>query len=295
MPSETAITKPVLPPLQTPKSASFPSEIVSTPMSAVMSAVMKHDHDLKTPITPPTAYTDFIKALTPIMASPPPSALGRSNSEDSNISQLSSKTSHSSHNGESRSPPTSACLPPPSPRSAGYNNGRNTPTALKRLRIPQYSPVSAFSPATARSPYTTAGSMMYSPFSPADWTGRSNFEFISTPRSACSKPVSVRSVVTRTVTYKRTTPNLEPAPKGKKRKVSSGASSVTSVEDMRQNLREIKREAQPESNLKSEVKMEAEPKAEVAIKIEQVKQEMPPPPAISVSLASSDASDASEP
>jgi len=55
------------------------------------------------------------------------------------------------------------------------------------------------------------------------------FESITTPRSACSKPVSVRSVVTRTVTYKRTTPNLDPAPKGKRRKTASAASSIRST------------------------------------------------------------------
>lgn len=292
MPSTAAITKPVLPPLQTPKSASFPSEIVSTPMSAVMSAVIKQEQDLRTPITPPTAYTDFIKALTPIMASPPHSALNRTSSDDSTTS-YSSKSSFGSLNGESRSPPATAGLPPPTPMSAGCPTGRNTPATLKRLRIPQYSPVSAYSPATARSPYTAlSSSMVYSPFSPAEWAGRSNFDFISTPRSACSKPVSVKSVITRTVTYKRT-PNLEPAPKGKKRKISNSTSSIPSIEDMRQSLKETKRDGQQDVTSKPETKTESE--STVEIKSEAATHEMPPPPAIAVSPATTESTSSAEP
>jgi hypothetical protein len=59
-----------------------------------------------------------------------------------------------------------------------------------------------------------------SPFSPADWNLDSNGQrYFEAPRSACIRPVSVRSVVTRTVTYKRTP--LDPAPKGKKRKLDA--------------------------------------------------------------------------
>jgi hypothetical protein len=53
-----------------------------------------------------------------------------------------------------------------------------------------------------------------SPYSPADWKLR----YIETPRSACGNPVSVKQVVTRTVTYKRTP--LDPPPKGKRRKMT---------------------------------------------------------------------------
>ena len=78
-----AANKPVLPPLQTPKSASFPSDLLKTPLSGVGCAI-KQEEDLKTPITPPSAYTDFLKALTPILTSPHPlSALPRSLSDES--------------------------------------------------------------------------------------------------------------------------------------------------------------------------------------------------------------------
>lgn len=219
-----ALARPVLPPLQTPKTASFPSEIVDTPNSCI-SAFIKQEN-IGTPITPPVAYTDFLKALTPVLASPPVTgALSRSMSDESTstrnsmISNASTSSSLSSSRSESHKSPTSSI--PPTPYS------RRTPTGLRRLRIP-HSP--AFSPSTCGpSPRTavsamsgmSTGSLLYSPFSPADWNADSaTRRYFEAPKSACVKPVSVRSVVTRTVTYKRSPP-LEPAPKGKKRKISA--------------------------------------------------------------------------
>ena len=191
---------------------------------------------MRTPITPPTAYTDFLKALTPILASPPPSALTRTHSDDSTVSKdsmNSNTTTSTSFSGRSTvetfKSPTSV-YPPPTPRSA-TSNPRRSMSGLKKLRIPQqHSPI--FSPTTGPSPRTAMSgvqSALYSPFSPADWNSSRMFETITTPRSACPKPVSVRSVVTRTVTYKRTTPNLDPAPKGKRRKMESTSSSIRST------------------------------------------------------------------
>lgn len=210
-----ATTKPVLPPLQTPKSASFPSDLLRTPLSGV-GCVIKQEDSLTTPITPPSAYTDFLKALTPILTSPPPlSALPRSLSSDASsgrntpTSEPSTSSSFSSCKCDGVKSPNAA---PPTPSSA-YAHTRPASAGLRRLRIPQ-SPL----PGGAQSPMSA--SIARSPFSPADWnldsTGHRYFE---TPRSACIRPVSVRSVVTRTVTYKRT--DLDPAPKGKKRKLDS--------------------------------------------------------------------------
>ncbi|KIW42296.1 uncharacterized protein PV06_05858 [Exophiala oligosperma] len=206
-----AVTRPVLPPLQTPKTASFPSEIVNTPVSCVPAMIKQESAG--TPITPPVAYTDFLKALTPVLASPPSTgALQRSLSDESTstrnsmISNTSTSSSLSSAKSESHKSPAGSVPPTPDAR-------RN----LRRLRIP-HSP--AFSPNTCGpSPRTafsgmSAGSMIYSPFSPAD------YRYFDAPRSACSKPVSVRSVMTRTVVYKRSPP-LDPAPKGKKRKLDT--------------------------------------------------------------------------
>ena len=219
MPS--AVSKPVLPPLQTPKTASFPSEFVETPLSACLSAVIKQEQGLKTPITPPTAYTDFLNALTPVLASPPTSALQRSLSDESTHTTNSATSTGSSFSNKSEGHKSNGSLPP--------TPFRRNPSHLRRLRIP-HSPAYTSSATSGPSPRTMSSlpsglqsaSILYSPFSPADWTldsaTRKHFE---PPRSACPKPVSVRSVVTRTVTYKRSPP-LDPAPKGKKRKLDGG-------------------------------------------------------------------------
>ncbi|KIX07544.1 uncharacterized protein Z518_02197 [Rhinocladiella mackenziei CBS 650.93] len=224
-----AVTRPVLPPLQTPKTASFPSEIVDTPVSAV---IKQENAVAGTPITPPVAYTEFLKALTPVLASPPATGvLQRSMSDESTctrystISNASTSSSLSSSRSESHKSPSSSV--PPTPYT------RKTPTALRRLRIP-HSP--AFSPTTCGpSPRTTVSGMstggIYSPFSPADWNiDSASRRYFDPPRSACPKPVSVRSVVKRTVTYKRS-PLLDPAPKGKKRKVDASEMPPPSTND----------------------------------------------------------------
>ncbi|KAJ4632043.1 hypothetical protein HRR88_001591 [Exophiala dermatitidis] len=241
-----AVTRPVLPPLQTPKTASFPSEIINTPVSCI-SAMIKQE-DVGTPITPPVAYTEFLKALTPVLASPPETgALQRSMSDESTCtresiaSTVSTTSSTENLSKTDNQKPSPSSVPPtpysrknpknlsktdnqkPSPSSVPPTPySRKNPSALRRLRIP-HSP--AFSPSTCGpSPRTaisgmSSGSMLYSPFSPADWNlDSSTRRYFDTPKSACPKPVSVRSVVTRTVTYKRSPP-LDPAPKGKKRKV----------------------------------------------------------------------------
>jgi hypothetical protein len=216
----TAITKPVLPPLQTPKTASFPSEIVETPLSACLSAVIKQEEiGLNTPITPPVAYMDFLKALTPIAASPPPSALSRSLSDESTQTVQSATSTTSSFTSKSDGHKSPGGSLPPTPF-------RRTPSHLRRLRIP-HSPAFTNSATSGPSPRTLSSiptsSIIYSPYSPADWSlDSATRKHFDPPRSACSKPVSVRSVVTRTVTYKRSPP-LDPAPKGKRRKLDDGS------------------------------------------------------------------------
>ena len=216
------VAKPVLPPLQTPKTSSFPSEIVATPVSACIAKVIKEEQALQTPITPPAAYTDFLKALTPVLASPPPSALSRSLSDESMSSRSSVTSIPATANpdaikAEDKKPPRSSGSLPPTPF-------RRTSSGLRRLKIPQ-SP--AYSPSTCGPSPRTAfsslpnGSALFSPFSPADWSlDSASRRYCDTPRSACSTEVQVRSVVTRTVTYKRSPP-LDPAPKGKRRKLEA--------------------------------------------------------------------------
>ena len=214
--------KPSLPPLQTPQTASFPSEIVETPLSALPPAI-KQETGLKTPITPPIAYTEFLKALTPVLISPRQTpALPRTSSSESAPGRETPTSGHSTASNFSFSRQDThktigAPAPPPS-LHVRSNSSARTPTSLRRLTIPQSPAGSPHSAATMSTTGLTSA-MARSPFSPADWnldsTGRRYFE---QPRSATVRPVSVRSVVTRTVIYKRTPP-LDPAPKGKKRKL----------------------------------------------------------------------------
>lgn len=203
--------------LRTPRSATLPSELPRSPASGLLD-VIKQEEDLKTPITPPTAYTEFLKALSPALSSPS-SSRGSTFSDKSGkstpISAPSSAGSACSCGHESQTA-TSAPIIPPSPFVRPPNSARpphsaRTPTSLRRLRIPQ-SPV-IYSPATD-SPKSSA---VRSPFSPAEWYLEGKTRYYESPRTGCHRPVSVRQVVTRTVTYTRTP--LDPAPKGKRRKL----------------------------------------------------------------------------
>lgn len=206
--------KPFLHPLKTPKSATFPSELKSEHSNDTLSSgsdPVKHEEGMSTPITPPTAYTDFLKALTPVFS---PVSAGvnfpkyplekpASNSSSTPTSQPASAVSGSFNFNEPVKSATAA-LPPPT--SGAARPARKDPSSLRRLRIPsstQFSPIdSPRSATTIRSPY-----------SPADWKLR----YLDTPRSATTaRSISVRQVVTQTVTYKRT--QLEAPPKGKRRK-----------------------------------------------------------------------------
>lgn len=203
-------TKPALHPLKTPKSASFPSELQDVSSPSLSDAIKQED--LSTPITPPTAYTDFLKALTPVFTSPAsagvsfpkyPSEKLSEKPSDSPTSQPASALSGSFVFSDTGRSPT-VSLPPPTPASAAPSR-RNFPVP-RRLCIP---PSLKYSPTTDSPKSATT---LRSPFSPSDWKLR----YYDPPRSASGKPVSVKQVVTRTVTYKRT--QLEAPPKGKRRK-----------------------------------------------------------------------------
>ncbi|MCJ1373943.1 hypothetical protein MMC20_005173 [Loxospora ochrophaea] len=198
-----------VPALETPKSA-LPSELPRSPLPGRIDLIKQED-DLKTPITPPTAYTEFLKALSPAISSPLTSNSGsfsdKSSGKSTPTSQPSSAGSNCSCTCDTRKA-SSAPLVPSSPFLRP--SSARTPTALRRLRIPQ-SPL--YSPATD-SPKSSA---IRSPFSPADWFLEGKTRYYESPRSGGHRPVSVKQVVTRTVTYTRTP--LDPAPKGKRRKI----------------------------------------------------------------------------
>ncbi|KAE8167063.1 hypothetical protein BDV40DRAFT_210047 [Aspergillus tamarii] len=213
--------KPTLHPLQTPRTMVFPSELQEDSGSSSLSAGNgRGDEPLSTPITPPAAYTEFLKKfqpiLSPITGEPDFSKIhtlreGHSTASTSPTSQPTSRPTSAvsgtfSFNGDSTRS-AAASLPPPTPYTAPPV--RRDPRSLRALRIPpppRYSPI-AEAPRSA--------STLYSPYSasPSDWRMR----YWEGPHSAVpSGRFSVRHVITHTITFKRT--QLEDPPKGKRRK-----------------------------------------------------------------------------
>lgn len=210
-------TKPKLAQLKTPMTATFPSELsalsAGSPLPGFADFIKQEDDTLKTPITPPTAYTDFLKT----MASPMPGdkSSGRT-TPTSAPSTGSSEHSDCSCNCESHKSPTS--IAPPTPFN--YPSSAPSTSRLGHLRIP---PSPAFS--SVESPMSaTATSAIRSPFSarsarsPFDWDFKSKGRHwdVKSPKSTRPSVRQVREIVTRTVTY---TPRMSPAPKGKRRKI----------------------------------------------------------------------------
>lgn len=255
--------------LQTPGSGTFPSELCS-PMAVSPGFLKQRDADLKTPITPPSAYLDFLKSMSPAIMSPATSStsarfsFNEKQSEKSferSFENSSDKGSEASLEKHSTSPPT--CHPPLSRNSshdsassvnttttassersttstAGASGAASTgkvrpesprvtippspfakpaPKSARtpRLRIPQspFSPV----PGSAHSAHSATSPFVPTPLSAAPWSA-SYERNVDTEANGQPGRVSVRQVVTRTVTYCRTP--LEPAPNGnlwKRRKI----------------------------------------------------------------------------
>ncbi|TKA27795.1 hypothetical protein B0A50_04896 [Salinomyces thailandicus] len=251
--------------LQTPGSGTFPSELRS-PMASSPGLMKTRDGDLKTPITPPSAYLDFLKSMSPAMMSlapttgtsarfsfqdrsseacsdrpsvmpaekpsitPPTSqpALSRNTSYDSNTS--SATGSSISTNSSSTSGSTSARVRPESPRVTIPPSPFAKP-APRSARTPRrlHIPQSPFSPAVPGSAHSISSPYVSTPLSSAPWSA--SFESKDANPEASGQPgrVSVRQVVTRTYTYCRTP--LESAPNGnlwKRRKIEAdeGVSKV---------------------------------------------------------------------
>ncbi|EME39394.1 hypothetical protein DOTSEDRAFT_47922 [Dothistroma septosporum NZE10] len=237
--------------LQTPGSGTFPSEMLS-PM-APSPSFKKREDALKTPITPPSAYLDFLKnySSTGLMSpaptgtssrfsfndhsfdkssdkasevakssmTPPTSqpALSRNTSYDSNGTDQSNTSSTGGATAQLRRgsrPDSPRIIIPPSTFAKPAPRSARTP---RRLAIPQspFSPAlgSALTTASMPSPYSST------PLSAAPWSAsfspREHSDAINQPGK-----VHVRHVVTRTVTYCRT-PLVEPAPRGKRRKLDT--------------------------------------------------------------------------
>ncbi|OAA67605.1 hypothetical protein ISF_03781 [Cordyceps fumosorosea ARSEF 2679] len=259
----------------TPVTSNFPSEIASatsvstaTPLSSLSLPAIrccKAEPDfIKTPITPPLAYTDFLSRAMAFNSHPvaPAETTARESSpatdtndkpDDSSVSSTVSTASASAKDEQSpsTSPTTSASSTskPSSPASATTLSASEKASAVERalasasaslvppspftkapMSAPLIGPTSfpSFkippSPALSNldSPLSAAASM-FSPYSGR--SSRSVFDWDAALKARCAdqkKPKSartvrhIREVVTRTVTY---TPRMEPAPRGKRRKV----------------------------------------------------------------------------
>ncbi|KAF2166575.1 hypothetical protein M409DRAFT_23210 [Zasmidium cellare ATCC 36951] len=260
--------------LQTPGSGTFPSELLS-PMAASPS-FSKREDALKTPITPPSAYLDFLKNFSPAIQSPastgtsarfsfhessfdkasdkasdisgpksssisPPTSqpasqppLSRNTSYDSNKSTATERSDASTESIERSKPQSPRIIIPPSQfaKPAAPRSARGTP---RRLHIPQ-SP--AFSPAlgSALSTHSVPSPYSSTPISAAPWSASFSRDYTNAEANANGPPgkVHVRQVVTRTVTYCRTP--LDPAPKGKRRKIEVEEADEVSTVDSKSEV-----------------------------------------------------------
>ncbi|KAG6014654.1 hypothetical protein E4U43_006297 [Claviceps pusilla] len=237
------ITKPKLEKLSTPLTATFPSEISSattaTPLSALIFSKKMDPDFIKTPITPPSAYTDF---LSKAMALNSPSITLADLSPDSIKSDPDTEAFERSPKSEAVSPastasskstalvsapvsaPVRARAPAvartPLPTSAPMSAPRSAPPAASKfpsIKLPPSPAISnvdsPLSASTSRS--SLSARSIHSVF---DWDAALKARFAEKKKQKASRPSirHIREVVTRTVTY---TPLMEPAPRGKRRRV----------------------------------------------------------------------------
>ncbi|PKS10485.1 hypothetical protein jhhlp_002237 [Lomentospora prolificans] len=210
-------TKPKLPQLATPVTATFPSHITA---QSPLSAKPKSADPTRTPISPPLAYTDFLRFMSlnsPVIFKGSLSGDTTPGSTPSTAttapSDCSSKVEFKS---EFKSPMTAPAIPPSPfaqlPMSAPATGAQCFPS----LKIPPSPAVSNYdSPVSARSPFSAKS---YTKF---DWDAAlkaRRFEMKKQSAKATSRTSvrHIREVITRTVTY---TPRMAPAPKGKRRKI----------------------------------------------------------------------------
>ncbi|KAI5271537.1 hypothetical protein E4T47_05180 [Aureobasidium subglaciale] len=242
--------RPKRPTLQTPLSASYPSEVKS-PYPGTPSFIKREEY-IKTPVTPPVAYLDFLKSMptglaspittgtsskfhfsdkapsevieeadekspevTPEMVQPLLSRTNSTSSESSATSVMSSST-ESVHSMSSTISETKRKAKPQSPRVIIPPSPFTKPRSAKLPRN-SHVPPSPMSPANIRSPMSAR-----THYEPHSASGLSGIPWSATyspteAESSTTSKMSVRQVVTRTVTYSRTP--LDPAPKGKRRKI----------------------------------------------------------------------------
>ncbi|SPN97030.1 uncharacterized protein DNG_00546 [Cephalotrichum gorgonifer] len=209
-------TKPKLAQLSTPVTASFPSHISG---HSPLSAMPRSADPTKTPISPPLAYTDFLRFMSlnsPVIFKGSLSGESTPGSGPSTGTTAPSEYSRTEFKSELRSPMTAPAIPPSPftqlPMSAPATGAQCFPS----LKIPPSPAISNYdSPISARSPYSARSNSKF------DWEAAlkaRKFEMKKQSAKQASRTSvrHIREVITRTVTY---TPRMAPAPKGKRRKI----------------------------------------------------------------------------
>lgn len=287
--------------LQTPGSGTFPSELRS-PLVASPGLSKGKENDLKTPITPPSAYLDFLKSMSPAMMSPAPttSKSARFSFHDKSFDRSFDRSSENNDKKASVSPPTSQ---PALSRNTSYDSnassatGSSTSTAASsgkgsdgtrvrpespRVTIPPspfakpaprsartprrlHIPQSPFSPAVPGSAHSVNSPYISTPLSSTPWSA--SFESKDANPGAHGQPgrYSVRQVVTRTVTYCRTP--LEPAPNGnlwKRRKIEHDDGVSKMIEEESDTAKAVDELSETEPAIKHESEDGSEKETEQA-------------------------------
>ncbi|OJJ56375.1 hypothetical protein ASPSYDRAFT_1136462 [Aspergillus sydowii CBS 593.65] len=183
-----APTRPHLPPLSTPKSMTFPSELRERTYTCLDSAkpvdASKKSEDIEMAITPPSAYTEFLNTFSPIFASPtssranfskymldkprpsptsaPPSAVNFPSYRCHGRSHCHRRSSSNGSGNGASIKHTSTVLPTPSPRC--LKSPSKSPDHIRRLRLPplqaQQGPGHLYTPVTP-SPLSAASAHPY--------------------------------------------------------------------------------------------------------------------------------------
>ncbi|KAL2850322.1 hypothetical protein BJY01DRAFT_210031 [Aspergillus pseudoustus] len=205
--------RPELYPLKTPSQLTFPSELQEY-LRATSAEPTRQNITRGPSVQPPQAYTEFLKALSPVFGSPSecgstPYTSYPHQKQIPSPQSLPSATSITSFPGEvtpSTKAHTSSGHTSPSyvPRSAVE------PRQYRRIRMsPHYvcSPTSADSPKSAHP--------LRSPYPPVDRRVR----YVESPSSAGGRSITIQHIITHTVTLKRV-PSLAPPPKGKRRRAN---------------------------------------------------------------------------
>ncbi|KAF4157293.1 hypothetical protein CNMCM6069_005799 [Aspergillus lentulus] len=223
--------KPGLPPSMA-KDLTFPSELREPHNTTYLDASIADkkqasSEDQTETITPPPAYTEFLGTFSPIFTSSKDSRASfakymldkpRRSPTSAPSSAISSSFFCSTTTSSRKCTPVT--LPPLTPATP-YSATARSPDHLRRLRIPppyHASPASAIAtPRSAQSLSSRSLYSPYSPYSPSEWMVRR----VESPVSQNGE-VSVRHVVTTTITFKRA-PRLEPPPPGKRRRNATPA------------------------------------------------------------------------